>query len=193
MNKTLKSIEQIASSYEHDYSHSQQVARVAAMLFDACRELHGLSADESDLLIYAALLHDIGWIDGQQRHHKRSYELIMQDPPRGLSPREVKIIANVARYHRKSLPKSSHTGFHALKPHDRNLVRKLASLLRIADGLDVTHSDAVQGVAYIGKGHKAMIEISSRVDCGNELSAALKKSDLFNETFETEVDIRQSK
>jgi len=64
----------------------------------------------------------------------------------GLSNREVEIIAQVARYHRKSVPKSDHAEFAALSPGDQHIVRGLASLLRIAVGLDRTYDGRVKSV-----------------------------------------------
>ena len=51
----------------------------------------------------------------------------------GFSERERAIIANVARYHRRSLPKSSHEGFMALDTKDREIVKQLAAMLRLAN------------------------------------------------------------
>jgi len=187
MKNTLKSIEQITASYDVDMSHPRQVARLAVELFDSCRELHGLSDVDRELLLYAGLLHDIGWHFGQQRHHKNSYDMILKDPPQGLSPREVKIVANVARYHRKGLPKTSHEGFAALKLSDREIVRRLASLLRIADGLDVTHEDASTVLACDVSEDSVRIKVAAKGDVSFEFEAAMKKSDLFVETFGKKV------
>jgi len=188
---TIKSVEKIAAQYEHDFAHSQHVAKLAVQLFDASEWLHGLGDDARDLLFYAGLLHDIGWSGGQQAHHKRAYDLIMHDPPAGLSPREVRIIANVARYHRKGLPKLSHDAFSALKPQDRELVRRLASLLRVADGLDITHRNAVSIVACTESERGIVITVKSSFNLSIELARGREKSDLFEETFGKTVEFQQ--
>jgi len=173
-----------------DSAHASQVSRLALSLFDALTDLHTLGSEERRLLEFAALLHDIGWVDGQSKHHKRSYEMIMADPPHSLSPRETAVTANIARYHRKSLPKRSHNGFAALKRADRDIVRKLAAILRIADGLDVTHTNASTiRKCTVGK-TKISIYLDRNSDCRFEIESAQKKADLFREVYDKEVEFR---
>jgi len=163
--------------------HMRQVAAIAGDLFDACAKLHGLGPKEGRLLRAAALLHDIGWVDGQQQHHKRSMEMIYSDPPKGLSPREVAIVANVARYHRKTVPKESHLRFAALSERDRGIVLRLAALIRVADGLDRTHGSLVRVLGCDVSGDRAIIRLSCLGDCSEELAEATDKGDLFENVF----------
>lgn len=190
MNDTsiTESAVKIADQYLQDLTHSRQVARLAVDLFDASKQLHHLGDRERTLLETAALLHDIGWCEGQVRHHKRAFDLILQNPPDGLTPRELLITANTARYHRRALPKTSHTGFARLAPADRETVKRLAALLRVADGLDVTHRSAIRVLGCRLEGDdRAVIDIESRGDCSMEIEAASKKSDLFKETYRRKV------
>ena len=124
--------------------HSRQDARLSVRLFDLTTDLHHLEDEYRDLLYCAGLLHDIGYIEGYWGHHKTAYKLILKAGLPGLSEREVRIVANVARYHRGARPKMSHKGFAALDAGDREIVTMLGSMLRLADGLDRSHTDAVQ-------------------------------------------------
>ena len=119
-----QNIEELAASYEHDVGHSRQVTRIAEQIFDVTGELHKLGAQERELLVYAALLHDIGWSVDSQKHHKHAYDLILKHPPEDLSKRNMLIVANIARYHSKALPSLSHEGFAALSSADRETVRR---------------------------------------------------------------------
>lgn len=184
------SAEELAAEYLPDLTHSRQVARLAAALFDACADLHYLGTREKTLLVTAALVHDVGWREGQLRHHKRAFAAILDRPPDGLSPRETLIVANVARYHRKALPKLSHPGFARLAPPDRETVRRLGALLRIADGLDVTHRAVARSLTCESAADTVTIEVVAQGDCSMELQAAKKKSDLFEQTFEKKVRFR---
>jgi exopolyphosphatase/guanosine-5'-triphosphate,3'-diphosphate pyrophosphatase len=166
-----------------DLSHSRQVRRLAEALFDAFSGLHRLSSPQKRLLEAAAILHDIGWCEGQQRHHKRAYDLIMAEPLDGFSRREQAVVANVARYHRKALPSLSHEGFAALDPADQELTKALAAILRIADGLDVMHNGLVRVDGCEVSGNHVVIRLSCPVDCSHELAAAIEKSDLLSEFF----------
>lgn len=192
MEVSRQQAEALASRYLPDLSHSRGVAVLAERLFDCCRPLHQLGDDARELLVVAALLHDIGWCDGQAKHHKRAYELILRDPLRGLSASAVAIIANVARYHRKALPSLSHEGFASLDPEQREAVRKLAALLRIADGLDATHTSRVVVESCDIGAEEAVISLMCDTDCLPEIYAADKKSDLFEEIFGLKAKFRVS-
>jgi exopolyphosphatase/guanosine-5'-triphosphate,3'-diphosphate pyrophosphatase len=92
--------------YDEEPSHSDQVAMLALQIFDGLGSWHKLDARSRELLHSAALLHDIGWSqtpDGKA-HHKWSARLIQEYPWKNLAPEEVKLVAQVARYHRKDPP-----------------------------------------------------------------------------------------
>jgi exopolyphosphatase/guanosine-5'-triphosphate,3'-diphosphate pyrophosphatase len=166
-----------------NHDHERHVAIICEELFECCAEIHGMGLEEGRLLTCAALLHDIGWCGGQNKHHKRSQEMIIADPPKGLSPREVAIVANVARYHRKGLPKLKHEAFAALDVSDREIVRHLASLIRIADGLDRTHQGMVHIVGCSISADAVVFRLRSEGDCSAEVIEAKEKADLFEEVF----------
>jgi len=66
--------------------HSRQVARLALELFDQTRSLHGLGAEDRELLEYAALLHDVGEHVSPTGHHKHGAYLIRHGQLRGFTP-----------------------------------------------------------------------------------------------------------
>ena len=101
-----------------------------------------------DILSSAAILHDIGYVDGYEQHHKTTFRLIMAEPIPGLLPHDQTLIAHVARYHRAGTPDPvKHPAFAALPVADRKLVEQLGAMMRFADGLDRGHSDAIAGSA----------------------------------------------
>ena len=128
--------------------HVQHVAILALQLFDQLVGLHGFGERERLLLEAASHLHDIGHgiVVTGEGHHKESARLIREHPWTSFTPQEVEIIAQVARYHRKSMPELSHDEFQALGEWDRRLVQRLAALLRLADSLDRNHTQLVQQV-----------------------------------------------
>lgn len=163
--------------------HAEHVAQLALQLFDQTRSLHGLSSVDRELLEYAALLHDIGWHISGKSHHKHSMYLILNGELRNFNSEELHIIACIARYHRKALPKESHPYYAALSRRAKRVVDVCASLLRIADSLDRSHCNVVQGVRFKAQEKKHMLAISARADAQLELWAAKRKADLFEETF----------
>ena len=134
--------------YDEEPVHSDHVAKLAVELFDALKPWHRLNTRERDLLECAALLHDIGWtqtVEGQG-HHKKSAEMIRTPSWRDLAPDEVAIVAQIARYHRRSMPEAGHADFHTLPEAAQRLVMILGGILRLADALDHGHVQKVTGV-----------------------------------------------
>jgi exopolyphosphatase/guanosine-5'-triphosphate,3'-diphosphate pyrophosphatase len=123
--------------------HSSHVQRLALLLFDALGERLGCTKGDRDALSDAALLHDAGYHISYERHHKHSYHLILHADLLGMPPSEQVVIANVARYHRGGPPKKKHRNYGALDKVLRGRIKRLSSLLRIADGFDRGHVSAV--------------------------------------------------
>lgn len=126
--------------------HAAQVCRLALQLFDATVPLHGLGLPARRILQAAALLHDIGLAFSAKQHHKHAQALIRKRNLPGFVAHERDLVACVARYHRKALPKPEHPVYGDLSAEDQRCVQWLAGLLRIADGLDRAHDAAVRRV-----------------------------------------------
>ena len=126
--------------------HAHQIARLATALFNQTRGVHGLTDREREWLEYASLLHDIGVHISYERHHKHSEYLIRNGDLRGLEPEEIEIIALIARYHRRATPSRDHDDYDELPRKRRKAVRALAAILRLAEGLDRSHSQSITGI-----------------------------------------------
>jgi exopolyphosphatase/guanosine-5'-triphosphate,3'-diphosphate pyrophosphatase len=122
------------------------VQKLALQLFDAIGPRIGLSAADRQILADAALLHDVGYHINYEKHHKHSYHLIVHADMLGMTPEDQVAIANVARYHRGTAPKRKHPNFGMLDRGLRRRIRKLAAILRVADGFDRGHISAVDKV-----------------------------------------------
>jgi exopolyphosphatase/guanosine-5'-triphosphate,3'-diphosphate pyrophosphatase len=171
--------------------HCRQDARLALQLFDLTSELHHLSDEYRDLLYCAGLLHDIGYVQGYWGHHKTAYKMIMKAELPGLTQREKQVVANVARYHRGARPKQKHEGFSSLDPDDQEIVEVLGAILRLADGLDRGHNDAVRGLDVYLEGDELVVLVDCPFGCGSELWAGEKKGRFFGELFGVQVKVRQ--
>ncbi len=108
---------------------------------------------------------------------------------RGFSAREVELIANVARYHRRAVPKKSHPNFARLDKGERRLVRRLAGVLRVADGLDRTHGQVITGTrCRVGDGWVRLAVTATR-DPAIELEDGKRKAGLFEASFRAELSL----
>jgi exopolyphosphatase/guanosine-5'-triphosphate,3'-diphosphate pyrophosphatase len=179
----------LGKRYLFEEAHATHVAHLAGSLFDQLQKLHKLDAADRRMLLAAAVLHDVGIFIGHKKHHKHSLYIISQSEIPEFTPREIAIVANVARYHRKGVPAVHHESFTGLDSDDRERVLKLASILRIADALDREHLQAVRGVkATVGK-NRLMLELDSTGDLLLERWALRRKAGLFADTFGLEVEV----
>jgi exopolyphosphatase / guanosine-5'-triphosphate,3'-diphosphate pyrophosphatase len=190
MEETFAACITLGRRYGFEEEHCRQDARLAAKLFDLTSDLHHLDGESRDLLYCAGLLHDIGYVEGYWGHHKTAYRLIMQAELPGLTEREKRIVANVARYHRGARPKLEHEGFSALDPDDREIVTMLGALLRLADGLDRSHTDAVGDLAVWLDGDRLVVLVECPLGCDDEIWAAERKGSFLGELFGLQVQVR---
>ena len=145
-----RSIRQLIDRCDEDPAHSVHVASLAVALFDAIPALHDLGPSAREYLEAGALLANVGLVVAHSKHHLHAYYMIRNSELAGLTDGEIEVIAQVARYHRKSEPKQSHEAFAALGESDQRLVRSLAAVLRVAIGLDRRHEGRVVGVKVGG-------------------------------------------
>lgn len=137
----------VASRYEEDIVHAEHATNLALQLFARTRDLHRLDNDDLDVLEAAGLLHNVGRFVAHASHHKHSYYVIRNSEHLlGFTDHEIELIAQVARYHRKSHPKDKHPPFAALDSDDRQQVRVLAGMLRVGIGLDRTYRRVFSGL-----------------------------------------------
>ncbi|HMO26572.1 MAG TPA: HD domain-containing protein, partial [Tepidisphaeraceae bacterium] len=184
-----RSVLDLARRCDWHKTHSEQVARLTMRLFDELKPLHGMTALERELIEYGALLHDIGWHIGRDGHHKHSMYLILHGDLKSFSREEVGIIANIARYHRKTPPARKHERYMELQPASRKIVRAGAALLRIADGLDRSHSGVVTDLRCRVEGKRVRVTVQTRADPQLELWGAQRKADLFERVFRCKLRI----
>lgn len=175
--------EALGQRFHYDQAHARQVSRIALALFDDLAELHQLPAASRPYLEAAALLHDIGNAVSYERHHKHTYYLIRNADIPGLADREREMVARIARYHRRSAPDPAHSGMEGLSPDEARRVRKLATLLRVADSLDRSHHQPVRGLKAVTRGGRVLLTLLSRTPLDLELWDVEHELALFRRVF----------
>ena len=174
-----RSVVELAERCNYWPEHALQVAKLATMLFDQTRSVHALTDREREWLEFAALLHDIGVHISYERHHRHSYYLIKNGDLRGFEPEEIEIIGLVARYHRQAVPKRGHQQYGDFKRKRRNTIRTLAAILRLAEGLDRSHSQPVSGLDVHDRGDDGLLQLRATGDAELELWAATRHAKEF--------------
>jgi exopolyphosphatase/guanosine-5'-triphosphate,3'-diphosphate pyrophosphatase len=162
---------ELAERCNYYAEHAQQVVRLALAIFDQTRAVHGLTDREREWLEFAALLHDIGTHISYERHHRHSYYLIRNGDLRGFDPDEIEVIALVARYHRRGTPKRSHEEYSRLPSPLRRTVRTLASILRVAESLDRSHTQTIASLDLRDRGNDALLQVHTSGDAELEVWA----------------------
>ena len=175
-------------AFKQDIPHVERVRILVLSLFDQLQPFHGGGPDEREWLECATLLHDIGWIISNRCHHKHALRLILHHEFQTLSNVEQRIIANVARYHRRSLPQQSHVEFSKLRPEHQQTVRHLAALLRVADALDKSHQGRVSQVRCTLEPPECRLLLTASGPCDAEFKALKKKKKLFELLFRCRLE-----
>jgi len=160
---------------------------MALSIYDTLALPFCLQKPDRKLLEAAAILHDCGYFISYGSHHKHSYHLIRHSELFGFSPRERELMAQIARYHRKSIPKRKHDAFQSLKEKDQILVARLGGILRLADGLDRRRNGLIQGVSCLFGGTTTAINLTATEDVSVEIFGANAKKDLFEKAFGSSV------
>ncbi len=170
--------------------HARQVAALATELFDASVDLHGLGAEERELLELAALLHDIGEHVSRSGHDRHSAYLIENGGLRGFSPDEVRMLSTLARFHVRGTPKPSFAPFAALSSADQRRVVALVAILRLADALDAAHASVVDHLkATAAPPGVLRLAVAARGGAELEQWMVRRKQELFEKTLKVTLEL----
>ena len=177
----------LARFYDFQETHAFHVRHLTRRLFDQLQPLHGYGERERELLSAAALLHDIGMAIKYNDHHKYSQTLISSSALPGFSPREVALIALLARYHRKGAPKLGDYDT-LLDESDEIRLLKLSALLRLAEYLERGRAGLVQDVTVRWDENTLYLTLVAQEHPAVELwEASRNGADLMEPAFGREV------
>ncbi len=187
-----ESVVRMAALYHEDLGHIQRATDLSLRIFDGLGALHELDIGARDLLEAAAMLHNVGLFISHAAHHKHSYYVIRNgDQLAGFTDREIELIAQIARYHRKSAPKPTHSDFCALDQRAQDMVRMLAGILRIGIALDRTRQGGVEElhVAITDSMVTIQVGLTRGVDYSLEQYTTAQRLDLLEATLDRSVEV----
>jgi exopolyphosphatase/guanosine-5'-triphosphate,3'-diphosphate pyrophosphatase len=181
----------LAEKCRVDIDHARNVAELSVQLFDELRADHGLGGRHRLLLRVAGLLHEVGGFVSSQAHHKHSYYLIANSEIFGLTQSDIAIVAHIARYHRRSVPKLTHVDYTALPRESRVVVNKLAAILRVADALCRAHARKCPAIELERHGDELAVRVAGTSDLLLERRAMEDKADLFEDVYGLRVRLEE--
>jgi len=187
-----RSVLQLAERTHYEAPHSQHVQKLALQLFDSIGQRLGCVPEERQLLSDAALLHDIGYHISYDKHNKHSYHLIEHAELLGMTPTDQIIVANIARYHRGAEPKKKHANYGGLEKPLRKTIARLSAILRVADGFDRGHANAVAEikVRWLERALRlTAVPRRNNLNLRLDLWGAARKSNLLSELAGVPVEI----
>lgn len=186
-----RSVIELVYKYDWHEQHSTQVAKLAMQIFGHFKEELELTDLDGELLEYAAYMHDIGYHISHNKHHKHALYIIRNSDLRGFKEWEIEVMANVARYHRRSTPQARHPFYNNLSPSLKQKIRKLAGILRVADGLDRSHYQNVLGLEIVKTDSETKLLIKTEADPELEIWGAMRKASLFEEVTGKKLSIEE--
>lgn len=185
-----KSAIALGRKFGFDEAYAVQVCETCTSLFAQLKKYHNLGDHAELMLMVAALLHEVGMSIAVASYHKHSMYMIMASDLFGMSKTDLHLVALVARYHRRSAPKPSHTPFVTLTRDDRITVIKLAALLRIAIALNASRQTRKQEFVCKKEKNRMIIRVSDRDDISLEQISIRQNGQLFEQVFGLPVTLR---
>ena len=182
-------VDRFADACSGEADHGRQVAFLAGRIFEDLREVFAMPEGDRLLLEMAARLQDVGYVISYEQHHKHSYHLIRNSQLPGMRQHDLELIANVARYHRGAAPKRKHDAFRRLSADERQRVRRLAAILRLAGGLDRSRSQQVRDVRASLEDGRVTLQAVAAEEPQVDIWGAERRRQLFEDIFEAPVSI----
>jgi exopolyphosphatase/guanosine-5'-triphosphate,3'-diphosphate pyrophosphatase len=181
-----RSVLHLSRSCNYDEKHSETVASLALQLFDSAKiaGLHNLHEEERELLKYAATMHDIGDFLSFNDHHLHAHYIINNASLLGFDQKEITIMANVAKFHRKKHPTKKSFKNTGLDENSKTTVMILAVFLRLAEKLDRSHCAIIKKVEFTKVGEDyVLLSLFSDSDCSMEEWSVVQNGQAFYGAF----------
>jgi len=190
--EAIQSALAIAQKFRVDMTHAERTRSLAVQLFDQLINEHRLGPRHRLLLEVAAILHEVGTFVSSRAHHKHSQYLIANSEVLGLTQDELALVANIARYHRRSRPKPSHPDYITLPRERRMIVNKLAALLRVADAMDISRTQQIDSFESRIDNNGLIISVRTGGDLTLEHRSVAEKADMFQDIYGLDVRLEET-
>ncbi|NCU32252.1 MAG: HD domain-containing protein, partial [Candidatus Moranbacteria bacterium] len=188
VNQLISVAKFIGKKYNVDLRHNKFVADLTEQMFNQLKQALGLREDDALYAILAAYLHNIGIFINNRSSHKHAEYIINSLSLFRLTDEEIKIIACIARYHRKSAPHRTHFLYNSLPADAQILVQKLSAILRITNALDSSHKQKIKKLEVFAEpGQDIRLVVHTQDDFILEKSSFMAKKELFEEISGSQI------
>ncbi|MGE4317267.1 MAG: hypothetical protein AB7E96_00070 [Deferribacterales bacterium] len=179
----------LGERFNIDRKHADTISEFAMKLFDSLKPLHSLGRQERFILEAAAILSDAGYYIDTRKHNQHSYYLVQSIEIPGLPRETVKLISYLVLMHNGDVNDWFENKYHYFPMEKQLLIKKLVSILRIADSLDSSHMNLVQDFDVDILQGKIVIRAKCRKMAFLEKHSFETKSQVFAETFGIPIEL----
>src|SRR5258706_8405155 len=181
-------LDALAAEYNVNVPHARHIAAHALTLFDATANIHRLPGTTRTLLEAAALVHNIAFAGGADKHDERGCDIIMSQQIRGFSDAERQILACIVAFHSKRVQTNREPLYTELPAEHQRDVLGLTAILRIADGLDSTQTQTTT-IQDIQVQPEEITVVVEGIGAHDNSTRAQVKADLWNKIFAPRIRI----
>ncbi|MFT4036035.1 MAG: Ppx/GppA phosphatase family protein [Patulibacter sp.] len=184
-------VENLMHRYDTGEAHVEHVTKLGLSMFDQLVKLDLQDPDpvERELLWAACQLHDIGMKLDYDDHHKHVRYILTTGGLPGFSPAETAIVAQACRYHRRGMP-SPGTFAPLLGPGDNGRLQRIATLLRLAEGLERGRDGTVRSVRLTSASDGSVqLGVDARGEAHVPLWAAAREVELFERAYGASLSV----
>ena len=176
------SVVQVAKRYRCNNVHNHNVMKIACMIFDKTKKIHGLKGKQRLQLEIAAALHDCGKFINMNNAAFNSYSIIMSTEIMGLSHKEREEIANIVRYNSVPFPDYRELS-GSIGDCDYMTIAKLTAILKIANAMDRSHKQKANAYSMAVKEKQLMIIVDTLDDLALERAMFEDKAEFFQQVY----------
>lgn len=179
----IASAKNLLRKYHGDENHAECVRMISGRIYDTLFEEIALDDHARTLLEVAALLHDIGSFIRYDHHNLHSSYIINNSEIFGLSRNDLKIVAEIAKYHKGSSVPQDDESYQMLPRPDRMTILKLTAILRIADAMDRGHIQKFSDFSIKVQQNSLIIHTKKTNNTVLEKIALSEKAGMFESVF----------
>jgi exopolyphosphatase/guanosine-5'-triphosphate,3'-diphosphate pyrophosphatase len=109
----------------------------------------------------------------------------------GFDPQEIRIMANIARFHRKKLPSKKALKSERLDEKSQEAIIILSTFLRFAEKLDRSHCSLVNSVEFMKENKDTVImQFHSEANCSLEEWSISQNKKAFYNAFDKNLETK---